>query len=87
MPNAPHADLNTIATIPARTEAAPSATATDDTKTLAAKKGSRTLPTRYFHLVFTLPLELREIVRSNQKTLYAILMQAEREAGDVQDSA
>jgi hypothetical protein len=34
------------------------------------------LPVRYFHLVFTLPQELRDPVRRNQKKLYAILMRA-----------
>ena len=34
----------------------------------------------YFHLVFTLPQELREVVRRNQKKLYSILMQAAAES-------
>jgi hypothetical protein len=34
------------------------------------------LPVHYFHLVFTLPQELRDPVRKNQKKLYAILMRA-----------
>ena len=34
---------------------------------------------RYFHLVFTLPQELRAIVRSHQKPLYDILIQAAAE--------
>jgi len=32
------------------------------------------LPVEYFHLVFTLPADLRRIVRCNQKPLYGILM-------------
>jgi hypothetical protein len=34
------------------------------------------LPVTYFHLVFTLPAELRRIVRSNQKVMYAVLFKA-----------
>jgi hypothetical protein len=34
------------------------------------------LPVPYFHVVFTLPAELREIVRSNQEVLLSVLMQA-----------
>jgi len=37
------------------------------------------LPVRYFHLVFTLPQELRDIVRGHQKALYDILMQTATE--------
>src|SRR4051812_49408028 len=34
------------------------------------------LPERYFHVVFTLPSELRRIVRSHQKTLLSVLFHA-----------
>lgn len=34
------------------------------------------LPVVYFHLVFTLPSELRSIVRSNQKVMFAVLFQS-----------
>ena len=51
----------------------------NDTKRWLEKREAELLPTRYFHLVFTLPSELRDIVRSNQKKLYAILMQAAAE--------
>ena len=34
------------------------------------------LPVSYFHLVFTVPAELRTLLRSNQKALYPILIQA-----------
>ncbi len=34
------------------------------------------LPVRYFHIVFTLPRELREIVRMHQKVLLSVLCQA-----------
>lgn len=40
------------------------------------KREGELLPGRYFHLVFTLPSELRGPVRRNQKKLYAILMRA-----------
>jgi len=43
------------------------------------KREAELLPVRYFHLVFTLPSELRNVVRKNQKQLYAILMQAAAE--------
>ena len=52
----------------------------NDTKRWLEKREAELLPTRYFHLVFTLPSELRDIARSNQKKLYAILMQAAAEA-------
>jgi len=52
----------------------------NDTKRWLVQREAEFLPTRYFHLVFTLPAELRDIARSNQKTLYAILMQAAAEA-------
>lgn len=38
------------------------------------------LDTGYFHLVFTLPAEMREICRRNQKTAYNLLFQAANEA-------
>jgi len=34
------------------------------------------LPVPYFHVVFTVPHSLREVIRSNQKVLYALLMKA-----------
>jgi len=46
----------------------------NDTKRWLQARETELLPTRYFHLVFTLPAELREIVRSNQKILYDILI-------------
>lgn len=51
----------------------------DDTKRWLEQREAELLPVRYFHLVFTLPSALREIVRSHQKALYAILMQAAAE--------
>jgi len=52
---------------------------TSDTKRWLEKREAELLPVRHFHVVFTLPQELRNIVRSNQKELYAILMQAAAE--------
>lgn len=50
-----------------------------DTRKWLEKRETDLLPVRYFHLVFTLPGELRDIVRRHQKRLYAILMQAAAE--------
>ena len=47
-----------------------------DTKKWLEKREMQLLPVPYFHLVFTLPAELREIVRSNQKALYTVLFQS-----------
>lgn len=43
------------------------------------RREAELLPVRYFHLVFTLPAELRNLVRRNQKTMYGILMQSAAE--------
>ena len=53
---------------------------TADTKRWLEKNEVALLPVPYFHLVFTLPAILREIVRKNQKTLYAVLFQAAAES-------
>jgi hypothetical protein len=47
-----------------------------DTKQWLKKREAELLPVPYFHLVFTLPAFLREIVRSNQKVLYDVLFKA-----------
>jgi len=52
---------------------------TSDTQRWLLKREAELLPVRYFHVVFTLPQELRDIVRSNQRKLYAILMQSASE--------
>lgn len=52
---------------------------TSDTKRWLEKREAELLPVRYFHVVFTLPQELRDIVRSNQSKLYSILIQAASE--------
>lgn len=51
----------------------------NDTKRWLERREAELLPVRYFHLVFTLPQELRDIVRSHQKALYDILMQTATE--------
>ena len=52
---------------------------TSDTKRWLESREAELLPGRYFHVVFTLPQELRDIVRSNQNKLYSILIQAAAE--------
>jgi len=41
-----------------------------------AKRQRRILPTAYFHVVFTLPAELRPLARRNPKRLYGLMFQA-----------
>jgi hypothetical protein len=48
----------------------------NDTQRWLHKRRAELLEVIYFHVVFTLPAELREIVRSHQERLYSILMQA-----------
>ena len=48
----------------------------DDTERWLAERRNELLDVPYFHLVFTLPEELRPIVRRHQKTLYGVLMKA-----------
>jgi len=48
----------------------------DDTERWLAQRREELLDVPYFHLVFTLPKELRPIVRRHQKTLYGVLMKA-----------
>jgi hypothetical protein len=47
-----------------------------DTKRWLEQREMELLPVPYFHLVFTLPATLRDVVRRNQKVLYAVLFQA-----------
>ena len=47
-----------------------------ETRLWLEKRETELLPVRYFHLVFTLPSELRDPVRQNQKLLYDILIKA-----------
>ena len=48
---------------------------TQDTLQWIQARHSELLPVPYFHVIFTIPQQLRDIVRSNQRDLYAILMQ------------
>jgi hypothetical protein len=43
------------------------------------KQKARILPTHYFHVVFTLPRELRSVARQNPRVLFGILFQAASE--------
>jgi len=43
------------------------------------RRRERTLPTPYFHVVFTLPAELREIVLAHRELLFTMLMRAASE--------
>ena len=47
-----------------------------DTEAWLAARRKELLPVPYFHVVFTLPQELRHLVRSHQKVLYGLLMKA-----------
>lgn len=47
-----------------------------DTTRWLEKRRDELLPVEYFHLVFSLPEELRPHVRANQKTMYTIIMRA-----------
>jgi len=48
----------------------------NDTRRWLEKRRGEILEAVYFHVVFTLPSELREIVRGHQKALYGILLRA-----------
>jgi hypothetical protein len=47
-----------------------------DTLAWLQKREAELLPVRHFHLVFTLPQELRDPVRRNQKKLYDVLVRS-----------
>jgi hypothetical protein len=47
-----------------------------DTEVWLAERRQELLPVPYFHVVLTLPQELRELVRRHQKDLYDILLRA-----------
>lgn len=51
-----------------------------DTEKWLEQRRAELLPVIYFHVVFTLPKELRKLVRQHQKTLYGILMKAAAES-------
>ncbi len=50
------------------------------TESWLEKQRDRLLPVTYFHIVFTIPSELRQIVRANQKALYAVLFRSAAQA-------
>jgi len=51
-----------------------------DTEAWLADRRRELLPVPYFHVVLTLPQELRELVRRNQNDLYDILLRAAAQA-------
>jgi hypothetical protein len=53
---------------------------TDQTKAWLAHRQDELLATHYFHVVITVPEELRDVLRSNQRDGYALLMEAAAEA-------
>ncbi len=52
----------------------------DDTQTWIERRRQELLVVPYFHVVFTLPKELRLLVRRHQKTLYGVLMKSAAQA-------
>jgi Putative transposase/Transposase zinc-binding domain len=52
----------------------------DEAEVWIAQRRQELLPVPYFHVVFTLPKELRPIVRRHQKALYGVLMKAAAQA-------
>jgi hypothetical protein len=53
---------------------------TDQTERWLAARKAEVLPCPYFHVTITVPEELRDALRSNQKDCYALLMKASAEA-------
>jgi Putative transposase/Transposase zinc-binding domain len=53
---------------------------TDQTERWLAARQAEMLPCRYFHVTVTVPEELRETLRANQKACYPLLMKAAGEA-------
>jgi hypothetical protein len=62
-----------------RHRSCPKCHATDTARWLEKRQGEL-LPVPYAHAIFTLPEQLRRLVRRHQKTLYGILMKAAAEA-------
>ena len=52
----------------------------DQTERWLAARQAEVLPCRYFHITVTVPEELRETLRANQKACYPLLMKAAGEA-------
>jgi predicted Zn-ribbon and HTH transcriptional regulator len=53
---------------------------TDETERWLAARKAEMLPCPYFHVTVTVPEELREVLRANQRNGYAALMKAAAEA-------
>jgi hypothetical protein len=53
---------------------------TTQTREWLQQRRAQMLPTPYFHVVVTVPEELRTVFRANQKDCYALLMRASAEA-------
>src|SRR5207253_10560917 len=53
---------------------------TNDAKDWLIDRQAELLPIHYFHIIITLPQELRQLLRSNQRDGYALLMKAAAEA-------
>jgi hypothetical protein len=62
-----------------RNRSCPKCHAQDTEQWLTARR-KELLPVPYFHVVFTLPEELRPLVRSHQKVLYGLLMKSAAES-------
>ena len=68
-----------LATIPAATGAAPSATPNRPGPG-SRQRQAEMLPVPYFHVTITVPEELRDVLRANQRDGYGVLMKAAAEA-------
>jgi Putative transposase/Transposase zinc-binding domain len=53
---------------------------TDQTERWIEARNAEMLPTRYFHVTLTVPEELREVLRANQRDGYAVLIKTAAEA-------
>jgi Transposase zinc-binding domain/Putative transposase len=53
---------------------------TNQTKDWLANRQAEMLPVPYFHVTITVPAELRQLLRSNQRDGYALLMKAAADA-------
>jgi hypothetical protein len=51
-----------------------------DTQAWLQQRQGELLPVPYYHVIFTLPQELRAVVRRHQKSLYGLVMQAAAQA-------
>jgi hypothetical protein len=51
-----------------------------DTRTWLQQRQAELLPVPYYHVIFTLPQELRDLTRRHQKTLYGLVLSAAAQA-------